>query len=117
MQSGFNAAQPGGKRVSLADLIVLAGCAGVEQAAKNAGHTLTVSFTRGRMLASQAQTDVASFAPLEPVADGFRKYLAGKSALSGRRTRRPGRNRVRIVTRPPTCLRSGLTELSLQLSI
>ena len=75
IQQAFNAAQLGGKKVSLADLIVLAGCAGVEQAAKNAGHTVTVPFTPGRMDASQEQTDVDSFAPLEPAADGCRNYL------------------------------------------
>jgi len=74
IQSAFNSAQSGGKKVSLADLIVLAGCAGVEQAAKNAGHTVTVPFTPGRMDASQEQTDTASFAVLEPIADGFRNY-------------------------------------------
>ena len=78
IQSGFNSAQSGGKKVSLADLIVLAGCAGVEQAAKNAGHEVTVPFTPGRMDASQEQTDVESFAVLEPIADGFRNYLKGK---------------------------------------
>jgi catalase-peroxidase len=74
IQSAFNSAQSGGKKVSLADLIVLAGCAGVEQAAKNAGHEVTVPFTPGRMDASQEQTDAASFAALEPKADGFRNY-------------------------------------------
>ena len=74
IQSEFNEAQSGGKKVSLADLIVLAGCAGIEQAAKNAGHTVTVPFTPGRMDALQEQTDVDSFAVLEPVADGFRNY-------------------------------------------
>jgi catalase-peroxidase len=74
IRRAFNRAQSGGKKVSLADLIVLAGCAGVEQAAKNAGHKVTVPFTPGRMDASQEQTDVASFAVLEPVADGFRNY-------------------------------------------
>jgi catalase-peroxidase len=82
IQSAFNSAQSGGKKVSLADLIVLAGCAGVEQAAKNAGHNVTVSFTPGRMDASQEQTDVESFAVLEPIADGFRNYLKGKYTLS-----------------------------------
>ncbi len=82
IQSEFNKAQKGGKKVSLADLIVLAGCAGVEQAAKNAGHTVKVLFTPGRMDASQEQTDVASFAVLEPKADGFRNYLGGKFAAS-----------------------------------
>ncbi len=75
IQKGFNAAQPGGKKVSLADVIVLGGCAAVEQAAKNAGHAVKVPFAPGRMDASQEQTDVDSFAVLEPVADGFRNYL------------------------------------------
>jgi catalase-peroxidase len=75
IQSEFNSAAPGGKKISLADLIVLAGCAGVEQAAKNAGHNVTVPFSPGRMDALQEQTDVVSFALLEPVADGFRNYL------------------------------------------
>ena len=74
IQSAFNAANAGGKQVSLADLIVLAGNAGVEQAAKNAGHAITVPFTAGRTDASQDQTDVESFAVLEPAADGFRNY-------------------------------------------
>ena len=78
IQNTFNAAQTGGKKVSLADLIVLAGCAGVEQAAKAAGHSITVPFTPGRMDASQAQTDVGSFAVLEPAADGFRNYRSEK---------------------------------------
>ena len=82
IQSAFNSAQSGGKKVSLADLIVLAGCAGVEQAAKNAGHTVTVPFTPGRMDASQEQTDVASFAVLEPIADGFRNYQKARYAVS-----------------------------------
>jgi catalase-peroxidase len=75
IQGEFNGAASGGKKVSLADLIVLAGCAGVEQAAKNAGHNVTVPFTPGRMDASAEQTDAASFAVLEPIADGFRNYL------------------------------------------
>ena len=74
IRSGFNETQSGGKKVSLADLIVLAGCVGVEQAAKNAGHAVTVPFTPGRMDALQDQTDVNSFAVLEPGADGFRNY-------------------------------------------
>ena len=74
IQSAFNREQSGGKKISLADLIVLAGCAGVEQAAKNAGHEVTVPFMPGRMDASQEQTDVVSFAVLEPKADGFRNY-------------------------------------------
>jgi catalase-peroxidase len=74
IQDTFNKAQSGGKKISLADLIVLGGCAGVEEAAKRAGHTVTVPFTPGRTDASQAQTDVASFAVLEPLADAFRNY-------------------------------------------
>ena len=75
IQREFNSAQAGGKQVSMADLIVLAGNAGIEQAAKKAGHEVTVPFTPGRADASQEQTDVVSFAALEPAADGFRNYL------------------------------------------
>jgi catalase-peroxidase len=82
IQSAFNSAQSGGKRVSLADLIVLAGCAGVEQAAKSAGHEVTVPFTAGRMDTSQEQTDVESFAVLEPIGDGFRNYVKGRYSVS-----------------------------------
>jgi catalase-peroxidase len=78
----FNSAQSGGKMVSLADLIVLGGCAGVEQAAKNAVYDITVPFTPGRTDASQEQTDVESFGVLEPVADGFRNYLKTRYAVS-----------------------------------
>jgi catalase-peroxidase len=81
IQKAFNDAQSGGKKVSLADLIVLAGCAGVERAAKNAGVDATVPFTPGRTDASQAQTDVESFAVLEPVADGFRNYQKTRYAV------------------------------------
>jgi catalase-peroxidase len=82
IQKEFNGAQSGGKKVSLADLIVLGGCAGVEQAAKNGGHDVTVPFAPGRTDASQEQTEVHSFAVLEPVADGFRNYLKTKYAVS-----------------------------------
>ena len=82
VQSAFNRAQSDGKKVSMADLIVLAGCAGVEQAAKNAGHQVTVPFTPGRMDSLQEQTDVASFAVLEPVADGFCNYQKTRYAVS-----------------------------------
>ncbi|HEX3871751.1 MAG TPA: peroxidase family protein, partial [Pirellulales bacterium] len=82
IQTAFNGAQSGGKRVSLADLIMLAGCAGVEQAAKNAGDEVSVPFSPGRMDASQEQTDVESFEALEPIADGFRNYLKGKYTIS-----------------------------------
>ncbi|MBC7483606.1 MAG: catalase-peroxidase, partial [Rhizobacter sp.] len=75
VQTGFNVAQSGGKQVSLADLIVLGGCAAVEAAATKAGHNVNVPFLPGRTDASQAQTDVAAFGPLEPVADGFRNYV------------------------------------------
>jgi catalase-peroxidase len=81
IQAEFNKAAASGKKVSLADVIVLAGCAGVEQAAKNAGHTVAVPFTPGRMDASQEQTDVASISVLEPIADGFRNYLKGKYTI------------------------------------
>ena len=82
IQSEFNSAASGGKKVSLADLIVLAGCAGVEQAAKKAGNDVTVPFSAGRMDALQEQTDVVSFALLEPFADGFRNYLKAQYTVS-----------------------------------
>ncbi|MEN8241145.1 MAG: catalase/peroxidase HPI [Chloroflexota bacterium] len=82
IQKEFNSTQPAGTMVSLADLIVLGGCAGIEQAAKNAGHEVTVPFTPGRTDASQEQTDAASFAVLEPAADGFRNYRKTKFAVS-----------------------------------
>ena len=82
IQKEFNGAASGGKKVSLADLIVLAGCAGVEQAAKNAGHNVTVPFTPGRMDASQEQTDVEAMGALQPFADGFRNYLNGKYSVT-----------------------------------
>lgn len=82
IQSAFNSTQSGGKQVSLADLIVLAGCAGIEKAAQHAGHNVTVPFTPGRADASQEQTDVESFAVLEPEADGFRNYSKTKYIVS-----------------------------------
>jgi catalase-peroxidase len=82
VQKEFNGAQSGGKKVSLADLIVLGGSAAIEKAAKAAGHDLKVSFTPGRMDASQEQTDAHSFAPLEQTADGFRNYLRGEHLMS-----------------------------------
>ena len=82
IQREFNAAQSGGKKVSLADLIVLAGCAGVEEAARKAGNAVTVPFAPGRMDALQAQTDVDAFAVLEPIADGFRNYQKAKYSVS-----------------------------------
>jgi catalase-peroxidase len=82
IQNDFNSSQSGDKRVSLADLIVLGGCAGIEQAAKNADYDITVPFTPGRTDASQSQTDAESFSVLEPVADGFRNYLKDKYSVS-----------------------------------
>ncbi|MET0027817.1 MAG: catalase/peroxidase HPI [Candidatus Thiodiazotropha sp.] len=82
IQEGFNQSAPDGKRVSLADLIVLAGCAAVEKAASQAGHEVSVPFTPGRMDASQAQTDVEAFEVLEPIADGFRNYQKGRYSVS-----------------------------------
>jgi catalase-peroxidase len=82
IQKDFNSSQSGGKNVSLADLIVLGGCAAIEEAAKKAGHDVQVPFSPGRMDASQEQTDAHSFAPLEPVADGFRNYLRGGQPIS-----------------------------------
>ena len=82
IQKEFNASQSSGKKVSLADLIVLGGCAGIESAAKRAGHDVKVAFRPGRMDASQEQTDAHSFGPLEPIADGFRNYHRGKQRLS-----------------------------------
>jgi catalase-peroxidase len=81
IQSEYNGAQSGGKRISLADLIVLAGSAGIERAAKNAGHAVTVPFTPGRGDAIEEQTDVAAFAVLEPIADGFRNYIKAGTTL------------------------------------
>ncbi|MBN2075855.1 MAG: catalase/peroxidase HPI [Dehalococcoidales bacterium] len=82
IQKEFNGAQTGGKKVSLADLIVLGGCAGVEKAAGNAGHDISVPFTPGRTDASEEQTDAASFAVLEPAADGFRNYMKSKYSVT-----------------------------------
>jgi catalase-peroxidase len=82
IQNDFNASASGGKKVSLADLIVLGGDAAVEKAAKDAGIDVKIPFKAGRMDASQEQTDVESFEPLEPRADGFRNYLRGKQRLS-----------------------------------
>lgn len=82
IQTAFNQGQSGGKKMSLADLIVLAGCVGIEQAAQKAGYKVTVPFVPGRMDASEAQTDAGSFAVLEPVADGFRNYLKKPFSVS-----------------------------------
>ncbi|TSJ41923.1 catalase/peroxidase HPI [Fluviicola chungangensis] len=82
IQRNFNRIQTDGKKISLADLIVLAGCAGIEKAAEKAGHSITVPFTPGRMDATQEQTDVDSFSAMEPFADGFRNYQKAKSVIS-----------------------------------
>ncbi|HXP38538.1 MAG TPA: peroxidase family protein, partial [Solirubrobacteraceae bacterium] len=82
IQQEFNGSQSGGKQVSLADLIVLGGCAAVEQAARNAGHDVSVPFAPGRTDASQEQTDTESFAVLEPAVDGFRNYLPAGEPLA-----------------------------------
>jgi len=82
IQKDFNGSQSGGKKVSMADLVVLGGGAAVEKAAKDAGHEVAVPFTPGRMDATQEQTDVDTFAPLEPIADGFRNYLCDNQRLS-----------------------------------
>lgn len=82
IRNSFNSSQTGGKMVSIADLVILGGCAGIEQAAKNSGHTVTVPFTPGRTDASQEQTDKESFAVLEPVADGFRNYMKSGCTVS-----------------------------------
>src|SRR6185369_8466318 len=82
IQQDFNGSQSGGKKVSLADLIVLGGCAAVEQAANNAGHKVAVPFAPGRTDASQAQTDEEAFAVLEPAFDGFRNYLRAGETLT-----------------------------------
>jgi len=82
IQTAFNESATGGKKISMADLIVLGGCAAVEDAAKKAGHSISVPFTPGRMDASQEQTDAESFAVLEPMGDGFRNYLKTKYMLT-----------------------------------
>src|SRR4029453_12187347 len=82
IQKDFNSSQSGGKKVSLADLIVLGGCAAVEKAARNAGHEVTVPFAPGRTDASQEQTDVNTFDVLEPMGDGFRNYVRADDPLS-----------------------------------
>jgi catalase-peroxidase len=112
IQSAFNGAQSAGKKVSLADLIVLAGCAGVEQAARNAGHAVTVAFTPGRMDASQDQTDVVSVAVLEPVADGFRNYVKGKPGVSAEELLVDKARLLRLTAPEMTVLVGGLRVLN-----
>jgi catalase-peroxidase len=112
IQSEFNSAQSGGKKVSLADLIVLAGCAGVEKAAKNAGQNVTVPFTPGRMDASQEQTDVESFAVLEPIADGFRNYQKAKYSVSAEELLVDQAQLLRLTAPEMTVLVGGLRVLN-----
>lgn len=112
IQAEFNAAQSGGKKISLADLIVLAGNAAIELAAKNGGHEITVLFIPGRMDASQEQTDVDSFAPLEPVADGFRNYLKTKFTLSAEKLLVDKANLLTLTAPEMTVLVGGLRVLN-----
>jgi catalase-peroxidase len=112
VQKEFNTAQSGGKKVSLADVIVLGGCAGVEQAAKNAGHNVTVPFSPGRTDASQEQTDVISFAVLEPYADGFRNYLKAKYAVSAEELLVDRANLLKLTAPEMTVLIGGMRVLN-----
>ncbi len=112
IQAEFNAAQSAGKKISLADLIVLAGNAGIEQAAKAGGHEVTVPFTPGRMDASAEQTDAESFAPLEPVADGFRNYLKHKFTLSAEKLLVDKANLLTLTAPELTVLVGGLRVLN-----
>ncbi|MBK9271763.1 MAG: catalase/peroxidase HPI [Saprospiraceae bacterium] len=112
IQNNFNQSQQDGKKISLADLIVLAGCVGVEQAAKNAGHTITVPFTPGRMDANQEQTDVDSFSPLEPKADGFRNYLKNKFSVSAEELLLDKANLLNLTAPEMTVLVGGMRVLN-----
>jgi catalase-peroxidase len=112
IQQDFNAAQSGGKRVSLADLIVLGGCAAVEQAAKNGGHEVTVPFVPGRTDASQEQTDVETFAVLEPTADGFRNYLRAGEKLPPEQRLLDRANLLTLTAPEMTVLIGGLRALN-----
>src|SRR3954462_7266676 len=112
IQHDFNHAQDAGKRVSLADLIGLAGCAAVEQAAKNAGHHVTVPFAPGRTDASQEQTDVDSFAALEPTADGFRNYLGADAELPAEQLLLDRANLLTLTAPQMTVLVGGMRALN-----
>jgi catalase-peroxidase len=112
IQQDFNSSQSGRKKVSLADLIVLGGCAAVERAAKNAGHDITVPFVPGRTDASQEQTDVASFAVLEPGADGFRNYLRAGGELSPETLLLDRANLLRLTAPQMTVLMGGMRALN-----
>lgn len=111
IQDEFNKAQQGGKKVSLADLIILAGCAGVESAAKKAGYTLEVPFSPGRADASQDQTDADSFAALEPKADGFRNYIRAGIKLSPETLLLDRANLLRLTAPEMTVLIGGMRSL------
>ena len=111
IRESFNGSQSGNKKVSLADLVVLAGCAGVEQAARNAGHEVEVPFTPGRTDASQEQTDVESFDALEPTADGFRNYLQGEQPLPAEYLLIDRANLLTLTTPEMTVLVGGLRVL------
>jgi catalase-peroxidase len=111
IQKEFNASQSGGKRISLADLIVLAGGAAIEKAAKDAGREVKVPFAPGRTDASQAETDAHSFAPLEPKADGFRNYLSGKQRLSAEELLTDRAQLLRLTAPEMTVLVGGLRVL------
>ena len=112
IQQNFNGAQSGGTKVSLADLIVLGGCAAVEQAAKNAGHDVTVPFAPGRTDASQEDTDVESFAVLEPTADGFRNYLQAGEKLPPEQRLLDRANLLNLTAPEMTVLIGGLRALN-----
>jgi len=112
IQQDFNSSQSGGKKVSLADLIVLGGCAAVEHSAKNAGHDLTVPFTPGRTDALQEQTDVESFAVLEPTADGFRNYLQAGQKLPAEHLLVERANLLTLTTPEMTVLIGGMRVLN-----
>ena len=112
IQKEFNSSQSGGKKVSLADLIVLGGCAGVEQAAKKAGHNVTVPFSPGRTDATPEQTDVESFAVLEPYADGFRNYLKTKYAVTPEELLVDRANLLKLTAPEMTVLMGGMRVLN-----
>ena len=112
IQKDFNGSQSGGKKVSLADLIVLGGCAAVEEAARNAGHEVTVPFTPGRTDASQEQTDVNTFDVLEPIGDGFRNYLRADDPLSPETRLLDRANLLRLTAPEMTVLVGGMRALN-----
>ena len=112
IQQDFNAAQAGNKRVSMADLIVLGGCAGVEQAAKNAGFDVTVPFSPGRMDASAEQTDEEAMGVLEPVADGFRNYLKTQFTVTAERLLVDRAQRLTLTAPEMTVLIGGMRVLN-----